>query len=889
MISLLKEKSMKYTTSLILIVATLVWIAPLYAQDITGKIQGHILDEEGNAVPFATVMITGPDLQGARTALSSSNGLFVIPHLPVGTYTVKISHVSFQVVTYEEVIVRLGKTTTMPEIRLTGAVHELPPVLVEEKRILVDMTTTTIGANLIPEEFDQLPIQRDYRELPALLPLANTSSYNDDVNYGGATGLENKYFIDGVDVTDPYRGTTGMRLPYNFVREVEVKAGSYEAEYRSSLGGILNVITHSGRNEVHGQVFGFYANNRFAGEQRTGAFEPSTGDFSQYDLGFSVGGPIAKDKLWFYAAYNPTVEQEDVEIPDQGFYNDKNVVHIFAGKLTWRAAQRVNVGFSVFGDPGNHDAVGVFFGNTGVPVGFENPDPYLARLETGGVAGSLYADWLVSDRLFFETIISLNTRKDVLQAQTERGKNDLFFMDNETGIWSGGYPTPTDDFSMQGNAYLAGTLLLGNHAIKTGIEYREIRTDLDEEWRSLERTNDTLFTSIVFDLEGTVGNRIPSAFVQDSWQVFSRLRLNAGVRWDGQYLIDSNGDVAQKITDQYQPRVGFVLQPTASGKQKLFGSFARFYQDMSTSLSALKHVEGAVIEFVDYDHDPRLDPSGGAGFYDAAEIQSEVEGLKGQHYDEFTLGYEIQIGNTFKTGVTGVYRTLREGIEDAFVESVGDFLYGNPGRGLLSDYPEMRREYRGLVLSLERTGAQRLNFLASYVLSENEGNYPGLYNSDFDYSFPNVNGSYDFLGGTVDGDGLLPNDRTHVVKFYGSYRMRFGLTVGSSFFWGSGTPRSIFERSAGGFRVFSQTRGTDGRTPSIWDLNFRFAYDLARWNETRWKPRLLLDIFHLGSERQPVNFDQTKTLSPTDPSPTFGWATRYQPPTAMRLGLEVGF
>ncbi len=864
---------------------------PSLAQETTGNLEGRIVDEEGNAILLVTVSVAGPNLQGSRAVISSSDGYFFVPHLPVGKYVVKVSHVSYQDVTYKDVIVRLGKTTTMPEIRLKATLHEAPEIVVLEERQLIDVTATTIGTNLVPEDFDVLPIQRDYRELPTLLPVANGSFYGDDVNIGGATGFENKHFIDGVDVTDPYRGTTGMRLPYNFIREVEVKTGSYQAEYRSSLGGILNVITHSGSNDLSGQVFGFYANNRFAAEPRAGAYDPKTGDFSQYDVGFSFGGPISKDKLWFYVAYNPTVEREDVEIPGTGFYEDKSIQHLFAGKLNWKASRKVNVALSVFGDPGNREGVGVMMGTAGIPVAFENPDPYLAELKTGGVAASMYADWLANDRLFFESMISFSTRRDYFQGLTERGKNEWLFIDNETGIWSGGYVAPTDDYSTQGNAYIKGTVLLGNHAIKAGVEYKQLRSDINEMWRDVIRDNDTTYTSFLFDINGTVGNRIPSVFLQDSWQVFSRLRLNIGMRWDGQYLVDSNGDIAQRITDQYAPRVGFVFQPVAGGRQKLYGSFARFYQNLSTALSAVHHIEGALIEWKLYDHDPRPDSTGGQVLASlSGVIHDEVEGLRGQHYDEITLGYEVQFGNTFKAGVAGIYRTLKEGIEGGYVTSVDDWRYGNPGSGLLNEYPKARREYRGLLFTAERTGARHLNFIASYVLSENEGNYPGLFNSDFEYPYPNANGSFDFVEATVDSDGLLPNDRTHAFKLSGSYRTGFGLTIGTSFLWASGTPRSVF-RGSPGLEIFAKPRGTDGRTPAIWDLNFRFAYDL-RWGDTnRWQPRLLLDVFHVGSRREPVQFDQHESFDYEGLilNPNFGLTTRYQPPTAMRLGLEVSF
>jgi len=205
----------------------------------------------------------------------------------------------------------------------------------------------------------------------------------------------------------------------------------------------------------------------------------------------------------------------------------------------------------------------------------------------------------------------------------------------------------------------------------------------------------------------------------------------------------------------------------------------------------------------------------------------------------------------------------------------------------------MKREYAGLVLTAERAGGEHFNFLVSYVLSRSEGNYSGLFNQDFGWPQPNWNGDFDNLEMTENFDGLLANDRTHRFKFLGSYRTGFGLTVGTAFLWQSGTPKSICEGSSDGPPAWKyvEQRGSAGRTPSIWDLNIRFAYDLRAFAGRSIHPRLLLDVFHLGSQREAVQFDQIRSFYPNgeDPNPTFGLATQYQPPTVVRLGMEVSF
>lgn len=877
---------MKFVIALLFAFAAVTCSTPCFSQETTGNLEGQIVDEAGQIVPLAGITVTSPSLQGTREHVAAPDGYFGIFNLPVGVYTVKISHISYHEVTYENVVVRLGRTTTLGQVRLTSKTFEIPEVIVKEQRPLIDPVSTAIGANLTSEQFQNLPLDRDYQSITTLLPHANESFFGDGVNFAGSTGQENKYFIDGVETSDPHMGIGGTTLPYNFLHELEVKAGGYEAEYRSSLGGIVNVISHSGGNEFHGQAFGFFMNNQLEGTTRHSFTDPPTGDFANYDVGLSLGGPVKRDKLWFFAAYSPSFVTEDVDIPGVGFREDKSITHIFAGKLTWRATNETNLDVTITGNPCKREAVEDAAGY-GV-LSLENPDPALGEHTTGGINLLVNGRHLFSDRLFLETSASRITRRQKLEASTERGKNEVVFVDRETEIASGGYSGfgPSDAYCVQVTANAKATFILGKHKFKAGLEYRDSRLDFANDLRIIERFNDTFFREIVMSSRpGTVHNRIPSAFVQDSWRFTDRIRINAGLRWDGQFLIDSNGDLAQKITDQYQPRIGFVYKPGRMGSQKVFGSFGRFYQELHLELSNRAHNDGEIFSVTAFDHDPRVDPAGGTVLVAmSGDIHPEVEGLEGQHYDEFTLGYERQVGHRLALGARGIYRTLREGIEDGYIEDIGDFRYGNPGKGDLSDFPEMKREYTALELTAQMFDDERYNVRASYVLSRNHGNYRGLIGN------PNFSNQYDYLDMLDNAEGLLDNDRTHVFKLSGSYRPGFGFAVGTSFVWQSGTPLSVVEGRTGGFgRIYTQERGSAGRTPSIWDLNFRFVYSLGRVASTRARPRLIADLLHVGSEREAVDFDEVKSYDGITPNPTFGLPRRYQSPTAIRLGLEVDF
>lgn len=871
--------------------------SPARAQEITGNLEGRIIDSKGQPVLEAKVELSSPALQGIREIATDPRGYFRFFALPIGPYTVKILHPDYQEITFQEVLVLLGKTSTLGVIRPNLRFKEAHEVIVVAEKPVIDLFSTAQGANLSSSQYELLPVQRDYRSLVTLLPQANQSFLGDEANFAGATGLENKYFIDGVEVTDPFRGITGTNLPYNFVQEIEVRTGGYQAEYRSSLGGVVNVVTYSGGDKLRGQLFGFFANNRFSGEPRQGALEVPQGDFAQYDFGLSLGGPVLRDRLWFFGAYNPNFEREDVLIPGCGYYSDRKTTHHFAAKLSWRVNAGNSFVFTVFGDPAERRGIGETFGSIGTPTAFANPDPYLADIETGGTSLSLRGNHFISNNFFIETSLSRTTYKYQNLADTERGRSETLFIDAQTGIWSGGVGLQVDTFSTITNVGIKGTLLWGRHTLKAGFEYLHKQLRYDENSEILTMFSPAFF----FDWHSEkndikVSNRLPSLFIQNSWRLSDHIHINAGLRWDGQFWVGSDGKVAQRISHQFQPRIGLIFQPGQPGTQKVYASFGRFYQELST-WPVLSYAAESFMRFWYYDHDPRTDPSGGYGFEIMSAIQPEINGLKGQYYDEFSLGYERQLFDHFKFGLGGLYRTLREGIENAFLPDTGVSAFGNPGRGKLTAFPRMKRQYAALEFTLEKTSAKNFSFLASYVLSKNYGNYAGLFNSDFNYPFPNSNGSFDLLETLMNGTGCLPNDRTHVFKFSGSYRFDFGLTAGTWVIWQSGTPLNEFGGSTMGppWFIFLRQRGTAGRTPAIFDLNLRLTYDLARLTKTRWQPKLIADVFHVGSQRKPVNFEQIRYFNQDlagnqiNPNPIYGLATRYHPPMSMRLGIEVNF
>jgi hypothetical protein len=362
-----------------MLLLVLVCVSTARAQEVTGSLEGRVFDPEGKPVTDVDVTVQGTSLQGTRQSITDTAGYFHVAALPVGTYDVTLRHVAYHEASFHEVDVRLGKTTSLAEIRLQVRVLEMPPVVVYGERPLIDPTTTTTGGNLRKTVFENIPTERNYRSIITLLPQSNVSYLGDETNVNGATGQENMYYIDGMNVTDPYSGSTGTNLPYNFVKEIELKRGGYEAEFGRALGGIVNVVTGRGSNDFSGSAFGYYTSDALAGDPELGLLDATVGGFSNYDVGFSVSGPIVTDRLWYYLAYDRERFNQDVEIPGFGIQTDDKTTDMFAGKLSWKVNDDTDLVFTALGDPAERNVVGYGGVAFGFPTTVAELDPSTCR------------------------------------------------------------------------------------------------------------------------------------------------------------------------------------------------------------------------------------------------------------------------------------------------------------------------------------------------------------------------------------------------------------------------------------------------------------------------------------------------------------------------------
>jgi hypothetical protein len=403
---------------------------PLLAQT-TGTIEGTITDEQGAALPGVTVEAISPSQQGTKVAVSDAGGKFHFVFLPPGMYAVKFTLQSFAALERTDIQVELGHVVSL-QVQMRSAFKE--QVVVSGASPTIDLKSTESGINIGENQFRLLPSQRNYASYAAVAAgvtldnracaasgIGSANSDNVCMNIYGSTGAENAYYIDGVNTTGIQYGVQGKNLNFEFVQELQVKTGGYQAEFGRATGGTINVITKSGGNEYHGGVFGYddrdsrqsnLSNEVVAISSTLGRSWVQSG-YTRNDFGVDLGGYVMKDKLWFFGAYNYVKNDSDHQVasdfaryggdnygfpPVGSVFVDEVTRNLWSSKLTYRATDSSSFLVSAFGDPttetgpiGNQlSGVNNLAGNTGAFMGSNTSGGTDATVKYEGILGQAW-------------------------------------------------------------------------------------------------------------------------------------------------------------------------------------------------------------------------------------------------------------------------------------------------------------------------------------------------------------------------------------------------------------------------------------------------------------------------------------------------------------------
>lgn len=357
----------KFRNLLFCVLGVILITSSLFAQIPTkGSIFGTVLDEEGNALPGVSIEATSPRLIGTATAVTDVTGKYRLVSLTPGVYMIKYTLEGFKPFTRGDIVVRINATVTVDIVMEMGTIEEEITVIGESP--IIDVKSTTKGMTLSKEMFQLLPKGRNFDTLVTAVPGVNSESWLGGVSVDGASAAENMYYVDGTDITRIDTGRGNQSVAFEFVEEVQIIASGYEAEYGGALGGVVSVITRQGGNEFHGELIGYYSGSALTGKERdTLRYNPLTFNEAQYvnyqdmygkdpihryEVGFSLGGYILKDKLWFFGSFLPVFTTHDRHVEfispagAEGDYTRKWTYWNFQTKLTAQPFSFMRVGAS---------------------------------------------------------------------------------------------------------------------------------------------------------------------------------------------------------------------------------------------------------------------------------------------------------------------------------------------------------------------------------------------------------------------------------------------------------------------------------------------------------------------------------------------------------------
>jgi TonB dependent receptor/Carboxypeptidase regulatory-like domain/TonB-dependent Receptor Plug Domain len=934
---------MRGRLSLVVLVLSALAGPAVFAQTAS-NIVGRVTDEQGNPLPGAVVEATGPALQGTRDAVTDSQGRYRLSLLPPGAYVLKFSLQGFARETQNGVAVGLGKDTTL---NANLHISTRAEVTVTSEAAALNFTSTAVGTNLDNRAVTTLPSGRNYSSVAQVVPgvSSDANATNPDqssITVYGSSGAENAYYIDGVNTTGAEYGFQGKELNFEFIQAVDVKTGGYEAEYGRSTGGIVNVITKSGGNEFHGDVFGYYDSDSLQAKADPVVSNTTSAGYTRKDYGLGLGGFILKDRLWFFGAYDRVDNTQDNTLPEGPragqVASSKSTRDLASGKLTFKLSQNHTVTGTVFLDP--RDDTGAINDRDH----FLNGDPltYDGKKSFGGTDFALRYEGLFGARWLVTAQGSRHKEKNDVGPASAAGDVIQYLDIQNNSYQTGGFGLIQNKDFTRDMLTFSATAYLGAHEAKFGVEYEHESADVLKRMSGGQQVsvfanpvnaakpiyshfywttpNATVANAPVSALNASPEHKVTTLYIQDKWTVLPNLTVNLGLRWDRQQIADASGVTQIDLKNDFAPRFGFAWDPTKDQKTKVYGSYGRYYEQIPMDL---------VIRSFSYERQPRIvnysptgtapDPAAESDLGQTSIIlggftEPSDPNLRNQYLHEYILGAEREVARNVVVGLKGIYRYYGEVIEDFLCQDDGTYCIGNPGKGIMSrlftlDYsqtfpsPEAKRKYKGVQLDVTKTFANNWWGQASYIWSKIEGNFDGLYGPFTNpVADPNISAAFDYYEFFTDGknlnritnDGPLSNDRRDQFKLSGYYVFPFGLSVGTTAFYRSGTPvtRYGYSDAYGRYEFFLTPRGDEGRTPANYDLDLHLGYPLALGPV---KVNFLVDVFNLFNTQRAVLLDQrygfqeADNFAPTPVNTSYLQPVLRTPPTTVRLGARVSF
>lgn len=614
------------------------------AQETSGTLQGSVTEATGAVIPGVEVVATNDRVPNGLKTKTDSLGNYNLSGVPLGTTVVSFTAAGFSTLR-QTVIVKLGVLTLSPQLQV-GSVSQSVEVTATAETL--DATSSTTETTLQGKTIDDLAKGRRFNSVLALAPgvrpeVKGGSAGVGGIQVDGASGLENAYYLDGVEVSDPLNGSlrSANAVPTDFVQELQVRTGGFNAEYGGATGGVVTVGIRGGTNDFHGEVnFQYTGDMLNAGDrgywQRSPLdanladfYTPKKDSYSDWYPGGLLGGRIIPNRVFFFVGYEPELEHTDrtiVNSTGSHLYTQDYTRHFFTGRIDYAASSKLQLYSSYIWSPIKHTGnlpnrdprVALPTNNLGIQGGYSP-----SQTATVGATYSATPKLTLSARYGYKYFNDKDNNYGI--------PGDPYFIYRTASSQAGlpvqvtganGYTNVSStlttyyDQTTRNNLYFDASYLqniLGQqHNFKAGYALNRVGNSVLSDYpngyyqiywgQAYSRANIANVKGAYgyytwedgVRLDSTVNGRNQGFYIQDEWRLSRRLTANIGVRFENEFLppyrAEQNGiKIANPVSfgwgDKIAPRIGVAYDLLGDGKWKLSGSLGYFYDVLKYNLA----------------------------------------------------------------------------------------------------------------------------------------------------------------------------------------------------------------------------------------------------------------------------------------------------------------
>jgi len=791
---------------------------PASGQERFGSFIGTVTDPTAAMLPEVTVIIVNKDTGRELTTKTDATGSYVFKSVEPGRYKFSFDRAGFAGFQVADALLLVGR-----EIRVDAQMEiasARASISVSETAPLIDTSGVLTANNITAEEFSNLPKGRSFQGLITLAPNVNSGTLESGYQVNGASGAENQFLVDGVRTNSLIDGRSRQNAAFEILQEVQVKSGGMDAEYGGALGGVISAVTKSGGNQFHGEGHYYYFGNAISAGpvQRLYLYDQyGSGNSPFYvqdhknqndthEFGGSLGGPLVKDKLFFFAAASPQLQRRsNLYLFNNGTQPDtinSNVTtqQVFT-KLTAVPVQRLRMNFTWAWQPTRTEGVlpaydGV--GNAALTTaagaapnktrGWSNPQTsYTGRIDYTvsptsvlSVSGARFYDnfrtWGIPpiSSVTFQTapagIVGLPPNLANAApgfSNTPRVQQTYFDIATQTNY-------QVDFGKFIGHAWGSHDIKIGGGTSK-GINKVDISYPgpgyvyvyWGRQYTQQGTGNKVGGQYGYYEVDligngGSTGGTISNLYIQDHWRIVPRLSLSLGLRVENEHIPSFRPDIRPDafsfaFTDKLSPRLGLAWDVKGDGKLKVFASYNRLYGYVGYEVSRgsfgsdywkvyYRSLDTLDVLSINGNNLPgtNLWPSGPYRDRRVPNFNSVDPNIKPMATDLFNGGLEYQLTPSTVVRADYVGNHLIRTIEDMGVLVDGNevYQYVNPGEGLASTFLSSSATPSGFATPKPQRDYDAFEFTLTRRLSRN-------FSGQFSYVYSRL---YGFYNGTANSD-----------------------------------------------------------------------------------------------------------------------------------------